>query len=197
MAVLLACSDVSAEECTCPTIPASGRGNTSCSGHESNGHCTLDYNLFSPIGEDQAAVMLREAGLKDLMQPPNAPTPNVLALMQADPKSLVDAVLVYLFVAAAEQQLDRHQNMSEQVTQLVQALTPLRPQIASAFGREVTQRWLVPTKQINPQELPKSERLSDNRIVLAPGCIEGTVSGFWVMFKASWSPMRIRPRCEN
>ena len=68
--VLLLCSRASAEvRCTCPTIPADGHGNTSCTGSEENNRCSLTYNQFRPDLVDKAVDVLRGASGRDIERP--------------------------------------------------------------------------------------------------------------------------------
>jgi len=185
----------SANDCACPTVRAFGKGNTSCSASESDGRCTIDFNLFDPRAEAVAANLLRSAGL-EVVQPP--PIPTVQALIeigQRDPDLLADAVLVYLMVAAADQAIDTSADSSRGAQDVARLARPLRKQISSEFSPDTTQRWLAtPDSQLG-QTQPQVNSFSDNQVVLAPGCLEIRTDRFWAMFKASWSPLRVRPRC--
>lgn len=44
-------------QCNCPSVPAEGTGDTSCSATESNEVCTIDFNTFA-IEDEQAALEL-------------------------------------------------------------------------------------------------------------------------------------------
>jgi hypothetical protein len=202
-ALLVASSGrVVANDCSCQTIMAFGHGNTSCSASELNSRCTIDYNLFSPVAEGRAAEMLRAAGLSTLQAPP--PGTSVQALFQAEQagqKALVDAVMVYLLVGAADHSIDTGQNLNEVAADIVRVLSTrtepsVNDRIADAFTRATAERWLnVPDDQLRDGIVPKAERFADNRITRAPGCIEVRLNHVWVMFKISWSAMRRMPRC--
>lgn len=190
-----------ANDCACPTVHANGKGNTSCSTSESAGLCTIDYNLFSPAAEQRAAQMLTEAGARALHIPsPGIGTlQNLLLLSDRGGDELVDAVLIYLTVATADRTLDGTGGVSPDGIQgIVRTVTPHRDQIEAAFNGQNLRRWLeTPTENLptNPAQSGLVQSFEDNQLVLAPGCIEVRRAGLWAMFKASWSPMRIKPRC--
>ena len=191
-----------ANDCVCQTVQANGKGNTSCSASESGGKCTIDYNLFSPAAEQRAAQLLTSSGVNQLVIP-SPGTNTVQSLLELSDKGgadLVDAVLIYLMVATADRILDGTAEISSQTLQgLVQTVTPYRNNIESAFNGQAMRQWLgTPTEKLSPN--PVRDGLTKsfgnrNDLVIAPGCIEVRRADLWVMFKAPWSPMRIRPRC--
>jgi hypothetical protein len=197
-ATLLSVS-ASANDCACPTVKAYGKGNTSCSASESDGRCTIDYNLFTPAAEQKAAELLGAASSSRIQAPP--PGASVQALMELSlggETLLVDAVLVYLMVATADRVLDSDTaDISGAARDVVRIVTPFRAQIANAFSAAGTRQWLgTPDEKLRGVSPPaEASSFSDNQLTLAPGCMEVRTTSFWAMFKASWSPMRFTPRC--
>src|ERR1700757_1644699 len=96
-------------QCSCKTVSADGEGNTSCSVSESqaqNGkHCTIDFNLFGVESENRAAdLLIKYAEVQ--VKKPNAevgPEQSLLNLSAKSSEELLDAILVYLTVAVADQ----------------------------------------------------------------------------------------------
>jgi hypothetical protein len=194
IAIFASNEPAAANDCHCPTVRAFGKGNTSCSSSETDARCIIDYNLFSPLAEGTAAEMLRTAGLPDVKQPPpGLPIQALAEVGRSNPENLVDYVLVYLFVAVAEQKIDFDANLDGPAKEIVNIVAPLRPRIQNAFAPAQMEQWLSDDR-LRQQGIP-SPSLTDDRSVLAPGCFEVRAGGLWAMFKASWSPMRIRPRC--
>ncbi|WP_050385880.1 hypothetical protein [Bradyrhizobium pachyrhizi] len=189
-----------ANDCACPTVQANGKGNTSCSASESNNHCTVDYNLFSPASEQAAAELLAKGGMSVQTPPPinTLQALEQLALQGGD--RLTDAVLVYLLVATADRAIDGALNNSADIAQeLVQIVRPYRSQIGTAFSGENMQRWLPEPDQRLRGGNPgvNVDVLVGNQLIIAPGCVEVSTTRFWAMFKASWSPMRFTPQCRR
>jgi hypothetical protein len=202
LCVTLLSTSAVANDCACPTVQANGKGSTSCSASESNGRCTIDYNLFSPAAEQLAGQLLTAGGLPQIRIPsPGINTiQNLLELSQRGGPPLVDAVLVYLMVATADRIIDgTGGNATDSaVRDIVVIVTPFRDRIETAFNGENMTQWLgTPNEQIpaNPAQFGLFTSLADNRLILAPGCIEVRSGNLWVMFKASWSAMRLKPRC--
>jgi hypothetical protein len=188
-----------ANDCRCQTVPALGKGNTSCSTSESAGTCTIDYNLFSPLADERSTQILRAAGLASVQQPPpGLPIQGLLEIAQRSPNQLADYVLVYLFVATADRAIDSNARFDDEARDVIRLTAPLRPQIQNVFGTEQAQQWLpVPDDRVRQGPNAPAASFADNQVTLAPGCIEVRTSRFWTMFKASWSPARIRPHCGS
>lgn len=200
VAALLPWQGARANDCACPTIQANGKGNTSCSTSESNNRCTIDYNLFSPAAEQTAAELLAKGGMPVQTPPPINTLQALEQLAVQGGDRLTDAVLVYLMVATADRAIDGALNNSGDIAQdVVQIVRPYRNQIGQAFSGENMQRWLPEPDQRLRGGNPgvNVDVLAGNQLTIAPGCVEVSTVRFWVMFKASWSPMRFTPQCRR
>lgn len=199
--LLLFAEQASANDCGCPTIAANGKGNTSCSTSESNGRCTIDYNLFSPAAERLAAELLAKGGMSVQTPPSDVNSVrNLLELALQGGNRLTDAVLVYLMVATADRSIDGSINNSADIaSEVVRVVSPYRNQIEQAFSGESMQRWLSePDDKLRGNRPPvDANAFAGDQLMIAPGCIEVSTGRFWVMFKASWSPLRFAPRCRR
>lgn len=188
-------------QCSCPTISADGEGNTSCSASESDGRCTIDFNLFGPESENRAAQLLIRLGRKNLTLP-NAklsPDQSLQALSSSSEAPLVDSVLIYMTVAAGNQYARMPNSVPlNSLKELVDAVSSneLKKSINAAFDWGARKKWL----SYSDEDL-RSLRIRAKTVgcaIVSPGCIEFTTSdGLWIMFKANWSPARIAPRCGS
>lgn len=183
-------------QCSCPKVPADGEGNTSCSASENSGRCTIDFNLFGPESEKRAVELLTQYG-KTRIEPPEPGVSAVEWLNTRTPQQLVDAVLVYMTVAAGNQKA-RSPNAFplDGLRELVEVIRSdsLSKLVSSAFGQDAQKKWSTYSDEsLRGRAIP-----FDNirGAVVSPGCVEfTTTSGLWVMFKASWSPARVTPGC--
>src|SRR5438128_11197565 len=105
MITLMTITATAKVQCSCPKISADGEGQTSCSTSESGGRCTIDCNLFGPESEKRAAELLIEYGRTKLTLPnPNLGADQALLLLsQGSREKLLDAILIYMTVAAGNQ----------------------------------------------------------------------------------------------
>jgi hypothetical protein len=188
-------------QCSCPTVPADGEGNTSCSASESGGRCTIDFNLFGPENEMRAAQLLGQFGHIQLTLPDAAlPPDQALRKMSSSREGqLVDAVLIYLTVAAGEQYARTPQSVPlGGLKELVDAARSdgLKRLINKAFNLDAMKQWWgLSDESLRRLSIPV-ERVGS--AIVSPGCIEfKTSEGLWIMFKANWSPARIIPRCGS
>ncbi|MQU91733.1 hypothetical protein [Sinorhizobium meliloti] len=202
--ILLAASCVSpihalgANQCNCPQVPAKGEGNSSCSASESNGSCTIDFNIFYDR-ENRAAQLLEQAGIASVSLPDaELQAADALQAVAGTPRLLADALLVYLTVALSAQP-----NANE-LTVVVREIAGVLH--SSDFEERLTQAFdpaLVSSissdedLRNNPPQSVEVGRLSPTELSgrIVPGCIELFTSNAWVMFKTSWSPHRLQPRC--
>jgi hypothetical protein len=174
-------------QCACPKVPATGGGNTSCSAAESNGNCTVDFNIFFQR-EARAVSLLSRAGVQLKVPDPNLGASDGLARLVSEPTQLADAILIYLTVA-----LSALPNANE-LTQVVQ-------QIASTVRSGTISSRLV--SAFDPSAgagLPRSDNppldnFDGTRGRIVRGCIELFSGDTWVMFKTNWSPYAATPRC--
>jgi len=188
-------------QCSCQTIPADGEGNTSCSAAESGGRCTIDFNLFGPESESRAAALLTRYGRKDptLPDPGLSPVEALRVMSSRDRQQLVDAVLIYMVVAAGNQSVRAPQSVPlDGLRELVKAVgsDQLTESIDKAFNLEALNQW----SRVTNEELRRGTIPVQNigRAFISPGCVEFTTSGgLWMMFKANWSAARVLPTCRN
>lgn len=202
LVIALISTPVSAKvQCSCPTISADGEGNTSCSASESDGRCTIDFNLFGSESEMRAAKLLQNIGYTDLKAPnfTLSPSQALAAMSSSSEKNLVDAILVYMTVAAGNQYARIPQSVPlEGLKELVNVARSkdLKKLIYEAFNKAASEEWL------NYSDIDLRGRgiqtKTVGRAIASPGCIEFTTSaGLWIMFKTNWSPARIFPRCGS
>ncbi len=190
-------------QCSCPTIPADGQGNTSCSVNESGGRCTIDYNLFGPENERRAAELLFKFSGRAIKAPdPNLSADEALqALSSKTGDELQDAILVYLAVAAGDQD-SRYRgtvplDQLKEVVEIVKS-TDVARLITENFSANQRLKWAEQSNDVLAKiELPAP--VTKNGATVSPGCIEFMTSNrsnrAWMMFKAKWSPTRIKPTC--
>lgn len=188
-------------QCSCPKIPADGEGNTSCSASESGGRCTIDFNLFGPESEKRAAQLLIEFGHTKLTLPDAElnPDQSLQALSSSREEQLVDAVLIYMTVAAGDQNTRIPQSVPlKSLKELVDAVRSnvLKTRINAAFNLLARERWLrYSDEDLRKLSIPVE---TVGRAIVSPGCVEFTTSeGLWIMFKTNWSPARSAPRCGS
>jgi hypothetical protein len=175
-------------QCACPKVPASGAGNTSCSASESNGKCTVDFNIFFER-EARAVALLSRAGVQLRVPDPNSSATLGLAQLKNEPNQLADAILIYLTVALSAQP---NANDLNQVVQRIASTVrsgPISARLVTAF--DPTGGAGLPGAD-NPS-LDNFDVNTRGRIV--PGCIELFTGDTWVMFKTNWSPYAAAPRC--
>jgi len=174
-------------QCACPNVPATGVGNTSCSAAESNGHCTVDFNIFFER-EARAVSLLSRAGVEVRVPDPNLGASDGLARLVSEPSQLADAILVYLTVA-----LSALPNANE-LTQVVQRIA------STVRSGTISSRLVTAFDPSAGVGLPRSDNLPlDNfdgtRGRVVRGCIELFSGDTWVIFKTNWSPYSATPRC--
>lgn len=201
IAVMSAISVSAKVQCSCPTISADGEGNTSCSASESDGRCTIDFNLFGKESETRAAELLRNLGRKGLTipNPTLSPSQSLTTLSKSREQELVDAVLIYMTVAAGNQYARLPQSVPvDSLKELVDAACSddLKKRIYGAFNQNALQQWWGCSDEDLRNRQIRSETVGG--AIVSPGCIEFTTSnGLWIMFKTNWSPARIFPRCGS
>src|SRR5262245_44701524 len=178
-------------QCTCPKVPASGEGNTSCSAAESNNKCTVDFNVFFER-EARAAQMLTQVGGINVFTPD--PSKNVfLVFQETPPPQIRSVVILYLFVAYSGQPNPMAQRddvrrkvetlQGQSATQLIdQAFNPREINLAPPEAS------LMERPPVNP---PTNDFGSGVVGRISMGCIEVTTRNIWVMFKAAWSSYRL------
>lgn len=186
--------------CACPTVPARGVGNTSCSAAEDSSHlCTVDFNLFGPEREGRAAALLASSGVANLSRPePDASATRAVQAAAALGK-LNDTLLLYLTVALADTPTDLMRQDVAPIAGAVRNNTELDQALSTAFGPGAAAD-LVNTPNSKLSSSFKVERISLpdlGQAVVSPGCLEITTNRrVWVMFKAEWAASRLQPRCE-
>ncbi len=176
-----------ATECACPKVPASGVGNTSCSASESNGKCTVDFNIFFER-EARATALLSKAGVQLRVPDPSLSASVGLAQLKNEPNQLADAILIYLTVALSAQP-----NANE-LNQVVQRIA------STVRSGTISSRLVTAFDPSAGAGLPRSDNppldnFDGTRGRIVPGCIELFAGDTWVMFKTNWSPYAATPRC--
>lgn len=197
IAPLLFCAPVHAENnCSCPTVTADGRGDSSCSAAEASGQCTIDFNIFPPEREQRAFDLLKAAGKAPVSLPP-AGENSVDAMYTASANGqTVEVLLVYLAIAAADQ-AETHPGTFDP-----QALGEIAAQVSDvgkdainqAFSAEAAKQFSA-NKPLSPGDAKSLVMLSADGLIITPGCVEVNRKGLWVMFKANWSPAALAPGC--
>jgi hypothetical protein len=197
--ILITCassvSDSSAgTRCKCPSVAAVGEGNSSCSASESNGQCTVDFNVFAER-EDRSIELLRNSNALDgldhqfFIPDKNSNSNDVLRRAgELGQNSMADTILVYSLVALSAQQ--NRESFSREVRSITRAIQENSSRISDFFR--------PPGDLLPLDERPRDEINTENvRGLLAPGCIELRVDDVWVMFKTYWSSLREEPRCGS
>src|SRR5580704_5368092 len=174
-------------QCTCPKVPASGVGNSSCSASESNGKCTVDFNIFAER-EARAAALLRRADVQLYVPDPNRDAIIGLAELKSQPNKLVDAIIIYLAVALSAQ--PNANDLTEVVRTI--ATTVRSPVISSRLDTAFDPSAGFGLAR---SDNPPLENFGGIKGRIVQGCIELFIGDTWVMFKTSWSPYASTPRC--
>ncbi|WP_425404228.1 hypothetical protein [Hwanghaeella sp.] len=184
-------------KCSCPSVKADGEGNSSCSASESGDRCTIDYNMF---GEREVAAYqaLESLGIKASSPKPGLNT--IMALEGAEGEGeLVEAVLLYLTVAAVDQYnndaiLGRDSTINIKELYAVEKLVQSQKgQIWTAFSRSNAEKFRSMDRSEITNGVVGSQDIGSG--TLSPGCIEIQAENLWVMFKTFWSPARFFPGC--
>ena len=127
-------------ECTCPTIKADGKGNSSCSVNESGGWCTIDYNIFGDR-ETQAADRLSLILGYDFTAYPTLSTKNALTEAVGN-NELSRQVQLYLLVAAVSQQMSHPNSVDNQTfTDVDNLINDYDQQIIQAFDPQIADQF--------------------------------------------------------
>jgi len=184
-------------QCSCPKIPADGEGNSSCSTAEVNSRCSIDFNIFGLEAENRAASILAKAAGTPITIPPQGPS-TVETLRTLRPEQVVDAVLVYLAVAAGNLVGRDSKYLNEAAFKaLVDSVRKSSSSIGQAFDSSGAAKW-VGISDEDLRQRPDYSVARDGFLLIAPGCVEASLPGnTWVMFKANWSPARVFPQCDK
>ena len=151
--------------------------------------------------ETRAAELIRNLGHKNIKRPnPDLRSDQSLQLLSSSGENqLVDAVLIYMTVAAGNQYARIPQSVPlDSLKELVVAVSSdkLKKIIYKAFSSSTLNKWLRYQDE-NLREL-EIQIETEGSALVSPGCIEFTTSEhLWVMFKTNWSPARIYPGCGN
>jgi hypothetical protein len=128
-----------------------------------------------------------------------SPVEALKALSSRDRQQLVDAVLIYMVVAAGNQSARVPQSVPvDGLKELVDAVRSdeLTKSIEAAFNLEELNQWSkVTDEELRRGTIPVH---TVGRAIVSPGCVEFTTSGaLWMMFKANWSAARLVPSCRS
>ncbi len=187
-----------AAQCTCPSVKAEGKGNTSCSASESGNWCTVDFNLFSPdIEQRAAAIVSTQLSGKVILQSPNMPAIRQLEEAgKLNSDQLVPLIATYMIVGAVNQLIDQPTTISEQaIKSAVKSLDSrdVKSYVVEAFSNTAMDWYRKPGSGGFSTSLVRRQK----DFTLSPGCIEYRVSGLWMMFKASWAAARNLRQCNK
>jgi len=174
-------------QCACPKVPASGVGNTSCSASESNGKCTVDFNIFFER-EARAVALLSKAGVQLRVPDRNLSASVGLAQLKNEPNQLADAILIYLTVALSAQPNANELNKAVQGIASTVRSGPVSSRLVNAFDPSAG-------AGLPRSDNPAFDNFEGSRWRVVPGCIELFTGETWVMFKTNWSPYAATPRC--
>ncbi|MBS0642883.1 MAG: hypothetical protein U1E70_28555 [Acetobacteraceae bacterium] len=178
--------------CSCPSVAAIGVGDSSCSAHESDKRCTVDFNLFGAERERRAISLLAP-----IIQPLSVPDPSlssVDALVRGRPDQVPDFILIYLTVALADSvALDRVSLGT--ATEFLRNLTQFRTDLGGIVVDMFQRGDLLPSNPSPGDVRAVERRVGNAQAILSPGCIEVASRDVWVMFKTPWSQARSAPRC--
>jgi len=171
--------------------------------NESGGRCTIDYNLFGPENEKRAAELLSKFSGRSIKAPdPNlSPDDALQALGSKTGDELLDAILVYLAVAAADQNSLRRDTVPvEKLKEVVEIVKSreVATLIANNFSLTQREKWVEQSND-NLRKIELPAPVTRNGATVSPGCVEfmtaNLSNGMWLMFKVKWSPTRILPTC--
>jgi hypothetical protein len=186
-------------DCTCPKVPASGQGNTSCSASEANNRCTVDYNVFFER-ERRSVEFLSKAGVDSIRAPdPSVSAVETIARLKGRNQELTDAILIYLTVAlSAQPSASDLGKVAKTIADTVHSQA-VSGRIAAAFESSDTVSAGSDENLIRqpPNNLTLEGFATAGEVTgrIVPGCVELYVRDVWVMFKVAWSPYRLQPRC--
>ncbi|MER9591951.1 hypothetical protein NKI94_24515 [Mesorhizobium australicum] len=197
IALLLLSEPVRADNnCSCPTVTADGRGDSSCSAAEASGQCTIDFNIFPPETEQRAFDLMKSVSKVPLSLPP-AGESSVDAMYTASSKGqTVEVLLVYLAIAAADQAQAHPGTIDTQALGEIAALVSDvgKDAINQAFSATAAKEFSA-VKAVPPEDTKSIVILNEQGLTVSPGCVEVNRNGLWVMFKANWSPAALAPGC--
>ena len=188
-------STVNAEvRCTCPTIKADGKGNSSCSVNESGGRCTIDYNLFGDR-ETQAADLLNNISGYRFTPYPTLSTRESLDAAASN-NELSRQVQLYLLVATVSQQMSFPNSVDNRTFSDVEnMINNYDHQIIQAFDPQLVDHFSTSQNLIQSPNDSNLVLVDDTDIVITYGCISIETNGAYMMFKTWWSPSRLLPKC--
>ncbi|MDK1375826.1 MULTISPECIES: hypothetical protein [unclassified Sinorhizobium] len=148
--------------------------------------------------ENRAAQLVEQTGVSAVSFPnPELQAVNALQAVAGNPQRLADTLLVYLTVALSAQ--PNADELTNTVRSLAEALRSgeIAERLAQAFDPALLSSASSDENlRQNPPPSVEVERFPAGlRGRILPGCIEVFTDSAWVMFKTSWSPYRLKPRC--
>lgn len=180
--------------CSCPNVPADGKGETSCSAAEASGRCTIDFNIFGAEREQRAFNLLRSVTKVPLSLPPvGADSVAAMATASAN-KQTVEVLLVYLAIAAADQEQAQPGTVGDLGPVISHVNEIGRDAIEKAFDA-ATAKEFAGTPPAPPGLASGFVILNAGGLTVAPGCVEVRQNDLWLMFKANWSPVALASGC--
>ena len=169
--------------CTCPSVKADGKGNTSCSATETGNRCTIDFNEFGRHVEYQAAQALSNATNRSfaVVEFRRRNTYGRFSSLFSRQDRLLDQLAIYMAVSTV-QVTDLRPSSSNVRRALKDMVEKLRNN-----GATIRRVFLSETSRT---------RHYAGSLNVSSGCIEVRVSGFWFMYKAAWSKAKSSPQCR-
>jgi hypothetical protein len=192
-------------QCTCPSIAAEAKGNSSCSATETGSRCTIDFNRFPDFLESKAAEDLSKALDEGVNFPPEG-VDKSFAESEESAAVLSEAIrvatesknddgfnqllLIYLTIAVASR------TDAENVYKgNADFFSDLR-NVVSAQSASLQNAFKI------PDAVPAIEGVVVGRaeygkvsLIFTPGCVEARSGEIWVMYKTYWASAARLPRC--
>ena len=181
--------------CSCATIKADGKGTTNCTANESNGRCTIDYNVFG-TREIRTAEVLSEYLEMSFTAYPHL---GVIAALNnaAGEGNLHRQVQLYLMIATVDQ-LDTYPDSvpTDGFREVNDVVESYENEIGQAFSPTLV-GFLSGYDETDARQHGGFHYADNAEVVISPGCISVQTSSINVMFKTFWAPARWFPRCRQ
>ena len=175
-------------QCECPSVLATGTGDTSCSATETGNACTVDFNTFNERDEERAFDLLRSLTSRRVTRlrsgrdfEGSLGRGDVRRLAdRVDTDDIVDTLMVYVLVSNVQAP-----GADEFLPELVELHDWMRE----------NDRTIVSTFSGRGSRDVVGAEFGSLTAVVTQGCVEMRGRGYWTMFKAFWSPSAGAPRC--
>lgn len=198
-------NSAAAIQCTCPSIAAEAKGNSSCSATETGSRCTIDFNRFPDFLESNAAEDLSRMLDGGVNFPPEgidksfADTEESAAVLSEAIRVAVESknddsfnqlLLIYLTIAVASRTdaEDIYKGNADFFRDLRNVVSTQSAPLQNAFKIPD----VVPAIEGVVIERAEFGKVS---LIFTPGCVEARSGEIWVMYKAYWASAARLPRC--